>query len=201
LEEVQGSIMSSVKELVQQLIPKIPQQPQQQITMDQVQKMVADMPRSAEVGALQSQVTQVREALTGVQGGLADSLLQYQALQTRADSLEALVDGPAIIQSSLLVSHRPIIMGIDILVEEWKTKCGWHFGHSVYTLPARMSKVSKNICGTCYPEEKRKASAAERQARVQQAGQEVAPDAGASSSSSESSSSSDSDGEEGEDSE
>ena len=64
---------------------------------------------------------------------------------------------PSVIVSEFRVAHCPVVMGAAVNLRDWRTRCGWRFGHSVYEPAESVPRRSEEICTGCFPSEKKKA--------------------------------------------
>ena len=91
-------------------------------------------------------------------------MLKAESAKSRVRELEESVNGAPYIISEYNVGHKVFIRGPHVKPANWKNKCGYLFGIAVYKDAYEVPSTSKMICGSCMPEEKRRAKELERQA-------------------------------------
>jgi hypothetical protein len=121
-------------------IPQVGQENSQDLETlkRRIEEIAATSTSSAAHSSLEANVDRMAEELRGAQ------------VRLKATSF------PEIITSAYNVAHRPTVAGLLLKPRDWKCACGWEFGCSEYSAAVELPRLSKDICSTCFPLEKRR---------------------------------------------
>lgn len=158
----QAEVMSSVRKLVAELVAHQPRVREGLELRDLESFVCIKEHLGHDKGAeLRAELVKLRAAFATTEAGLADSVVECARLSATVSKLERDNAIPDMIASTTGGVHQPTLMGMRHELYHWRTKCGWKFGYSRYTIVDKLPLSSKLICDGCFPVEKSRARALE----------------------------------------